>query len=120
MAVAGVVCAAAAVVLRLLAHPLVALGFVGGVLTGAGMLSALVVVLNKVMVPAVERTGSQWPWLVLHVGKFGAAGALAFVVIVVLKASAVAFAAGYTAALVTLLIVVGGRQDKHTGASASE
>jgi len=103
------------VVLHLLVHPLVALGFAGGVLTGAGMLSALVVVLNKLMVPAQERSGPRWPWAVLHVGKFALAAGLAFLVIVVLEAHAGAFAAGYTVALITLLIVVGGRVDTHTG-----
>lgn len=115
VAVAGTVCAALAVALYLLVHPLVALGFVGGVLTGAGMLSALVVVLSKVMVPAREHPGPRWPWMILHVGKFAAAGGLAFLIIVVLEAHAGAFAAGYTAALITLLIVVGGRYDTHTG-----
>jgi hypothetical protein len=118
--VAGMVCAATVVVLHLLVHPLVALGFAGGVVTGAGMLSALIVVLNKVMVPPQERSGPQWPWLLLHVGKFAVVGVLAFALIVVLKANAVAFAVGYTIALIILLVIVGGRRDTHTGGSLQD
>lgn len=98
VAAAGAACTVAAAVLYLLVGPLVALGFAGGVLTGAGMLSALVVVLNKLMVPASERCGTPWPWILLHVGTFAAAGVSAFVVVVVLNAHAVVFAARYTAA----------------------
>lgn len=117
---AGGACAATVVALHLLVHPLVALGFAGGVVTGAGMLSALVVVLNKVMVPTQERSGPQWPWLLLHVGKFAVAGIFAFALIVVLKANAMAFAAGYTVALIILLVIVGGRLDTHIGGSTQD
>ncbi len=93
----------------------VALGFVGGVVTGAGMLSALVLVLNKLAVPADERTGATWPWAVLHVAKLGVAIVVAWLVIIVWHGSAVAFAAGYTVALVALLVGLSDRVDIHPG-----
>jgi len=93
----------------------VALGFVGGVVTGAGMLSALVLVLNKLAVPADERTGATWPWALLHVAKLGAAIVVAWLVVIVWRASAIAFAAGYTVALVALLVGLSDRVDMHTG-----
>ncbi len=96
--------------------PLVALGYAGGVLTGAGMLSALVFVLKRVTVPPEERPRAAWAYVVLHVGKFGLAAAAACLVIVVWRGSAVAFAAGYTVALIALLIALGrGGADMHTG-----
>jgi hypothetical protein len=91
----------------LLWRPLVALGFVGGVVTGAGMLSALVFVLNRLVVTPGERRGARWPYLLLHAAKLGMAIAFAFFVIIVWRGNVIAFAAGYTAALVALLIYQG-------------
>ncbi len=54
----------------------VALGFVGGVVTGAGMLSAFVRVLNKASVPAEERVGPTWPGTLPHVGEFAVVAAV--------------------------------------------
>jgi len=93
----------------------VALGFVGGVVTGAGMLSALVLVLSRVIVPAEERVGPTWPWALLHVGKLGVAAVVAYLVIIVWRGSAIAFAAGYTVALIALLAALGDSVDTHTG-----
>jgi len=97
-------------------RPLVALGFVGGVITGAGMLSALVYVLDRAIVTPEDRRGRVWPLFLLHVVKFGLAAVLAYVAIIVLKGDVVAFAGGYTVALITLLISLGrGGRDTHTG-----
>jgi hypothetical protein len=72
------------------------------------MLSALVVVLNRVIVAPDERRGHPLPWAILHVGKYMLAAVLAFVIIVLLHGDVLAFAGGYTVALVTLLIIVAG------------
>lgn len=97
-------------------RPVVALGFAGGVITGAGMLSALVYVLNRAIVPPEDRGGRVWPLFLLHVAKFGLAAVFAYLVIIVLKGDVVAFAGGYTVALITLLICLGRRgYDMHTG-----
>ncbi len=109
MAVAGGVSLAAVMASCVLWGPLVALGYAGGVLTGAGLLSALVFVLNRLIVPHDECRGPAWPWMVLHLGKFGLVAALAYLVIIVLHGSTAAFAAGYATALVTLFIAMGGR-----------
>ncbi len=116
MAVAGGISLAAVVAAYASWGPLVALGYAGGVLTGAGMLSALAFVLSRLVVPQDERRGPTWPWMVLHLGKFGLAGAAAYLVIVVWHGSAVAFAAGYTVALIALLVALGrSGTDMHTG-----
>ncbi|MFW5867851.1 MAG: hypothetical protein ACOCX2_08550 [Armatimonadota bacterium] len=89
-------------------HPSIALGFIGGVITGAGMLSALVMVLNRVVVPPDEREGHPAPWIALHVAKFAAAAGVAYLVIEVLGGDLIAFAGGYTAALIVLLVIMAG------------
>jgi hypothetical protein len=90
--------------------PRVALGYVGGAVTGAGMLSALVFVLNRAVVPPNERRGSMPLLMVLHVGKFALAAAFAYLLILVWQASAGAFAVGYTVAVIVLLIIIGGQR----------
>lgn len=115
VAIAAAVSVIAAVAAYLLWGRHVALGFAGGVLTGAGMLSALVVVLNKLAVPADEHTGAAWPWVMLHVAKLAAAIVVAGLVVIVWRGNAVAFAVGYTVALVALLVTLGDRVDTHTG-----
>lgn len=87
-----------------------AIGYVGGAVTGAGMLGALVFVLNKLSVPPDERPTVRWPYLVLHVAKFALAGAVAWLTIVVMGAGVIAFMGGYTYALVVVLIIFGGQQ----------
>lgn len=99
----------ASVVLYVAWSPHVALGFAGGVVTGAGMLSALVFVINRALVPPQQETrGPAVLLLMLHVGKFGAAAALAWVVIKVWNGSAGGFVVGYTLALAVLIIIIGG------------
>ncbi|MGD9494760.1 MAG: hypothetical protein AB7Y46_00490 [Armatimonadota bacterium] len=95
--------------------PLVALGYAGGVLTGAGMLSALVFVLGRLVVAPEQRAGPRWPYLLLHLGKLGLAAAFAYLVIIVWQGSAIAFAAGYTVVLIAVLVALGERVDTHTG-----
>ncbi|MFP4248998.1 MAG: hypothetical protein ACLFU7_05030 [Armatimonadota bacterium] len=107
MAVATAVSVVVAAAL-LLWRPLVALGFVGGVVTGAGMISALVVVLNRVVVPPQERTGHPAPWIALHVAKFALALGVAYLVTLVLGGDLIAFMIGYTVALAVLLIIMAG------------
>ncbi len=114
VAIATVVCAIVAVAL-LLWRPRVALGFVGGVITGAGMLSALVLVLNQVVVPPGERKGHPAPWVALHVAKFGIAVAFAWLIIETLDGDLLAFGAGYTVALVTLLVIMAGEPSVSNG-----
>jgi hypothetical protein len=107
VAIATAISLAVAVAL-LFWHPRIALGFVGGVITGAGMLSALVLVLNRVVVPPQERESHPAPWVVLHIVKFALAAALAYVVIEILQGDVLAFAGGYTVSLVVLLIIMAG------------
>jgi hypothetical protein len=105
VAITTAICAVVAVAL-LLWRPHVALGFVGGAITGAGMLSALVMVLNRLVVPPGERKGHPAPWVVLHVAKFALAAAIAWVVIELLGGDVIAFAAGYTMALLALIVIL--------------
>lgn len=107
MAIATAICLAVAVAL-LFWDPTVALGFVGGVVTGAGMLSALVVVLNRVVVPPHQRQSHPAPWIALHVLKFALAAAVAYVVVEMLGGDLFAFAGGYTVALIVLIAVMTG------------
>jgi hypothetical protein len=107
VAIASAICIGVAMAL-LFRDPLIALGFIGGVLTGAGMLSALVVVLNRVIVPPKERKAHPGPWIALHVAKFALAAGIAYLVVEMLSGDILAFAAGYTTALVVLLIIMGG------------
>ena len=104
--IAGAVSMAIAACLYLWWDPLIALGYAGGVITGAGMLSALAFVLRKVIVPTAERPGARWPYLLLHVGKLGLAVAFAFLVVIVWRGSALAFTAGYTVALAAFIVVL--------------
>jgi hypothetical protein len=108
VAIATAICIGVAVAL-LFWDRLIALGFIGGVLTGAGMLSALVVVLNRVVVPPDERRTHPARWIALHVVKFALAAALAYIVVEVLRGDILSFAVGYTVALMVLLIVMLGR-----------
>jgi|GEM_PF-6517061 len=85
-----------------------ALGYLGGVATGAGMLAALVLCVSRLVAPAAERRGPRWPYLLLHLGKFAAAVALAWVLVVVLRASLAAFAGGYLTALIAFVAYFGG------------
>ncbi|MFW6437432.1 MAG: hypothetical protein ACOCZ7_00345 [Armatimonadota bacterium] len=107
MAAATAICLGVAVAL-LFWDPLIALGFVGGVITGAGTLGVLVVVLNRVVVPRDERKGRPAPWVALHIAKFAAAAALAYVVVEMLDGDIIAFAGGYTVALIVLLVTMAG------------
>ena len=84
-------------------------GFAGGVIVGAGMLWALVVCANKLVVAPGEARGPRWPYLLLHLGKFAAAVALAWLLVVVLGASVGAFAAGYGMALAVTLMHLGAK-----------
>ncbi len=107
----GLLTAAAAVVgLHFTLGESVVIGYVGGAITGAGMLSALVYVLGKVAVPPDERPAVAWPYLLLHVAKLPAAAAIGYVMIVLLEGDAVAFMAGYTHALIVLLVVYAGER----------
>jgi len=83
----------------------VATGYLGGVVTGAGMLGALVLCVNRLVAPPGHRRGPRWPWLLLHVGKFAGAVALAWLLVGVLKASVAGFAGGYLTALIGFLIL---------------
>jgi F0F1-type ATP synthase assembly protein I len=106
----------AIVVALLLWRPAAALGFAGGVLTGAGMLGALVAAINHVVVPAKERKSHPAPWVALHIVKFIVAAVFAWLVIVVLGGDVFAFAGGYSVALITLLLSIGRRRDEtHSG-----
>ncbi len=74
------------------------------------MLSALVFVLNRAVVPPNERRGPIALLMVLHVGKFALAAAFAYAIILVWDGSAGAFAVGYTVAVIVLLIIIGGQR----------
>jgi hypothetical protein len=104
----------------LLWRPLVALGFAGGVITGAGMISALVVVLNRVVVPPGERKGHVAPWIALHVARFALAVGVAYVVILMLGGDVIAFMAGYTFALAVLLVIMAGEPTVSTRLTGSD
>ena len=117
VAIATVICAAVAVALFIW-EPRVALGFVGGVITGAGTLSALVLVLNQVVVPPRERTSHPAPWVVLHVVKFIVAAGFAYLVIIIWSGDVVAFAGGYSIALLVLVLVMAGEPTVANGLSA--
>ncbi|MBD3292559.1 MAG: hypothetical protein GF393_06515 [Armatimonadia bacterium] len=99
-------------------EPRVALGFTGGVITGAGTLSALVLVLNRVVVPPRERTGHPAPWVVLHVVKFLIAAAFAYLLIVRWSGDVMAFAGGYSIALLVLVGIMAGEPTVANGLSA--
>jgi len=73
----------------------VALGYLGGTLVAGGMLGALVLCAQRLVVAPGEEPGRRWPYLLLHVGKFAAVLGLAYVLVSVIGASAVAFAGGY-------------------------
>ncbi len=109
MTVAGVVAAAVTVALYSVEGPSGALGFAGGVLTGAGMLSALVFVLTRAVVRPARRPKSVWLLVVLHVAKFGLAAVFMYVVLILFAGSAAAFAIGYGYALLILVIEVSRR-----------
>lgn len=100
--------AAAAVGLHFTLGESVVIGYVGGAITGAGMLSALVYVLGKVVAPPEERPALAWLYLLLHVAKLPAAAAIGYLTIVLLEGHAVASMAGYTHALIVLLVVYAG------------
>ncbi len=114
---AAAICLIAAVLLYLW-RPRVALGFVGGVITGAGMLSVLVLVLNRIVVPQKERRYSPAVWAVLYVGKFVAAAAFAYLIVHVLGGDVVAFAGGYTLALAVLFVMLLGEKSPHARGAA--
>lgn len=84
----------------------VALGYLGGVVIGAGMFWVLVLCVNRLVAPPEGTRGPRWPYLLLHLGKFAGAVALAWLLVVVLKASVVGFAAGYLTALIGFLIIM--------------
>jgi len=107
-ALAAAICLIVAVAL-LVWRPPVALGFVGGAITGAGMLGVLVGAINRVVVPPQERRPHPAPWVALHVVKFALAAAFAYLVIVVLEGDVLAFAGGYTVALIAFLVALGRR-----------
>jgi len=117
--VATAICLVAAVLLYIW-HPLVALGFVGGVITGAGTLSALVLVSSRVVAPQHERTRYPGLWAALHVGKFALVAGFAYLVIIILAGNVAAFAAGYTVALIVLFVIMlGERSSFQVGTGAS-
>ncbi|MGM0492809.1 MAG: hypothetical protein ACQER1_07685 [Armatimonadota bacterium] len=89
----------------LLWRPTVALGYAGGVVTGAGMLGVLVFILTRATVPSEERTAPIWLLLVVQTMKLLVAAAVAFVVILVWDGSAAGFAAGYTTAVIVLVVM---------------
>lgn len=117
-AIATAICAAVAVALFIW-EPRVALGFAGGVITGAATLGALVLVLNQVVVPPRERTGHPGPWIVLHVMKFLVAAAFAYLVTIRWSGDVIAFAVGYTIALMVLMLIMAGEPSVATRLSES-
>ena len=72
------------------------------------MLSALVFVLERALVPGEQRGGSFALLMIMHGGKFILAAAIAYVVIKLWGGSAGGFAAGYTVSLAVLIIIFGG------------
>jgi len=118
VAIATAICVVVAVALFIW-EPRVALGFTGGVITGAGTLSALVVVLNRVAVPPGERQGHPAPWVVLHVVKFVLAAVFAYLVIIRLAGDVMAFAGGYTIVLLVLMLVMAGEPTVSTRLAAT-
>lgn len=107
-----VVAAVLSLILSVLLHvtlgPKVALGFAGGVLVGAGMLSALVFVLNRALKPDDRPGAPPVLLLILHTGKFIVAAAAAYVIVKLWRGDPFAFAGGYTVALAVLIIIAGG------------
>ena len=97
-----------------------AAGFAGGALAGAGMLAALVVVVDRLVVPEVERRGPRWPWLLLHVGKLGVVVVGAWLLIVVAGASLLGFAAGYAVAMVGLFVYLSLRRAPRPALTSDE
>lgn len=93
-----------------------ATGYVGGVVTGAGMLGALVLCVTRLVAPPGHLRGPRWPWLLLHLGKFAGAVALAWLLVGVLKASVAGFAGGYLTALGGFLILCSRTQSAVRGA----
>jgi len=87
-----------------------AAGFAGGVLAGAGLLAALVVVVDRLVVPESERHGPRWPWLLLHTGKLLVVIVGAYLLIVVARASIAGFALGYAVAMIGLFVYLGSRR----------
>ncbi len=97
-------------------RPAAAVGFAGGILTGTGMLGALVAAINHVVVSPRERKSHPAPWVALHITKFILAAAFAWLVIVVLGGDVFAFAGGYSVALITLMFSLGRRgHEPHAG-----
>jgi hypothetical protein len=92
------------VVLLMLLSWQAALGYLGGALVGAGMLAALVFCAEGLVVAPGDQPPRRWPYLLLHAAKFAGAIGIAVLLVVVLKASAAAFAAGYGTALVGFLV----------------
>lgn len=101
---AGVVAVVITTVAYGLGGPSLALGFAGGVLTGAGMLSALVFVLARTIVRPTQRPKGAWLLVVLQVAKFGLAAVFMYIVVLVFEGSAAAFAVGYGFALLILIV----------------
>lgn len=89
-------------------------GLAGGVVIGAGMLWALVVCANKLIVAPGQERGPRWPYLLLHLWKFAGAVALVWLLVIVLGASAGAFAVGYGMALAAALMHWGAKGQVET------
>ena len=83
-----------------------AAGYLGGALLGAGMLAALVLCANGLLVVTEAPLGSRLLYLLLHVGKLLVALALGFWLLLMVRVSAVALFAGYTTSLLALVLVV--------------
>ena len=87
----------------LLGGAMAVVGYLGGLLTGAGMMVGLVYCVNGLLTPGEPGFGGKWPYVLLHVGKFGGAVLIAWLVVGVLGAGVASFAAGYLVALVGYL-----------------
>ena len=110
----SLVAAGISVALTVLLGWRVGAGFAGGVAIGAGMLWALVVCANKLIAAPGEKRGPRWPYLLLHLGKFAGAIALAWLLVIVFGASAGAFAVGYGMALAVTLMHLGAKGQVET------
>jgi len=118
--VMGLVAVAVTVALLALVGWRAAAGFAGGALTGAGMLAALVVAVDRLVLPSGESHGPRWPWLLLHVGKLGAAVVVAYLLIVIAGASLWGFAAGYAVALAGLFLHMSSRRAARPALTSDE
>lgn len=86
------------------ARPIAALGLAAGVALSLLMMSALTFVVEKTIRPPAERPAQSWPYLVLHVGKFVAAGAVMYALMVWAPKSLGWFALGYGIPIAVIIL----------------